>query len=245
MKRSWAAWLILTCVVAMTLSLPASAEEVEKKLRVSLSIGQFNTRDTLNSDSANILTLVDAKDQFVTYIEDPRNDNAALGELSLRPATVLVATAQYGLSRFFLIEGSVGYQKGDVGAIEMQAEFFGTFIEPIERHKYTVFNLEAGTIDKVPMQVTALARVRPKARFNPYLGLGVGYTLVGFSPSSDLNTLSKRMDGLIGGQSTLAPYPATLPQPPSAADFVPMTGAKVEAENYWEWHAVAGAEYSF
>ncbi len=241
-KRSMASWLIVTCAIALVLAVPANAEEIEKKFRASLSVGQFNTRDTLPSDSANILTLVDARDQFVTYIEDPRNDNAALGELALRPANRVVGTVQYGVSRFFLVEASVGYQRGDVGAIEMQAEFNQTFIEPIERHKYTIFNLQAGTMTKVPVQLTWIARLRPKARLNPYLGLGAGYALVGFTPSSELNTLSARMDGIVGGQTTLGTYPATVPNPPTVLG--PLTGASVSAENYWEWHAVGGMEYS-
>ncbi len=244
MKRSPASWLIVTCAIALIVSLPASAEEIEKKFRASLSIGQYDTRAALTSDSANILTLVDAKEQFVTYIEDPRNDNAALGYLGARPANRLVATAQYGLNRFFLIEGSVGYEKGDIGSIEMQAEFFGVFIEPIERHKYTVYNLQAGTITKIPVQLTGIARFRPKARFNPYLGFGFGYAAVGFDPSNDLDTLSARMDGLVGGQSSLSPYPATLPNPPAEADYAPMSGARASAGNYWEWHLVGGVEYS-
>ena len=245
MKRSLASWLTVMCAIAALLvSLPASAEEIEKKFRASLSIGQYDTRSALNSDSANILSLVDAKDQFVTYIEDPRNDNAALGNLGLRPANRIMATAQYGLNRFFLVEGSVGYEKGDVGSIEMQAEFLKTFIQPIERHKYTIYNLKAGTITKIPVQLTGIARFRPKARLNPYLGMGFGYAAVGFAPSDDLNTLSARMDGLVAGQSRLDPYPATVPNAPVPADFAPMSGATVSADNYWEWHIVGGMEYS-
>jgi opacity protein-like surface antigen len=241
-KRSVGSFPVVLCVIALIFSLPASAEEVEKKIRVGLSLGQFNTRQSLASDAANIMTIVDANEQFVNYIEDPRNDNAALGELAIRKGTRLTATIQYAINRFFLVEGSAGYQKGDVGAIEMQAEFSGMEIKPIERHKYTVYNLSAGEMTQVPLEITAIARFRPKARFNPYLGAGLGYNLIGFTPSSDLNTLSARLDGLSGGQTRVSPYPATQPQAPSTIG--PLSGAKVSADNTFEWHVVGGAEYS-
>jgi opacity protein-like surface antigen len=231
------------CSVALALSTPAGAEEIEKKLRVGVSIGQFNTRDVQESNAANILTIVGPDQQFITFIEDPRNDDAALGQLTIRPAWRGLATVQYGINRFFLVEGTAGYQKGDVASIEMQAEFAGTYIEPIERHKYTIFSLAGGTMTQIPFRVTAVVRFRPKARFNPYLGAGGGYTVVGYEPSEELNTLSQRMDGLVGGQTTLLPNPATTPNPPAAEDFVPMTGATVQADNYWNWHLVGGAEY--
>ncbi|MBZ5640309.1 MAG: outer membrane beta-barrel protein [Acidobacteriia bacterium] len=243
-KRSLGSWVFVLCAVALILSLPASAEEVEKKIRVSLSAGQFNTRDVVSSDSANILTIVDQNEQFVNYIEDPRNDNAALGDLEIRTAPRVMATIQYAVNRFFVVEGSAGYQSGNVGAIEMQAEFLGTVIAPIERHKYTVFEVQAGKMTQIPLQVTAIARFRPKARLNPYLGLGAGYTMVGFEPSSGLDTLSRRMDGLVGGQTRLSPYPATQPQAPAASDLVALSGGKVVADNSFEWHAVGGMEYS-
>ncbi len=240
-KRSVGSWSAVLCAVALILSLPASAEEVEKKIRVSLSVGQFNTRDSLSSDSANILTIVNQNEEFVTYIEDPRNDNASLGDLQIRPGDRVVASVQYAVNRFFVVEGSVGYQKGDVGAIEMQAEFLGTPIAPIERHKYSIYDLPAGKMTQIPLQVTAIARLRPKARLNPYLGIGAGYKLVGFTPSEALNTLSDRLDGLTGGQTRVSPYPATQPQAPSTIG--PLTGAKVTADNTFEWHVVGGMEY--
>jgi opacity protein-like surface antigen len=241
-KRGVDSFPVVLCVIALIFSLPASAEEVEKKIRVGLSLGQFNTRQSLSSDAANILTIVDADQQFVNYIEDPRNDNAALGELAIRKGDRLTATIQYAINRFFLVEGSAGYQKGDVGAIEMQAEFSGMEIKPIERHKYTVYNYQAGEMTQVPLQLTAIARFRPKARFNPYVGAGIGYKLIGFTPSSDLNTLSTRLDGLTGGQTRVSPYPATQPQAPSSLG--PLIGAKVTADNTFEWHVVGGAEYT-
>jgi opacity protein-like surface antigen len=236
-------WVVL-CAVALVLSLPASAEEVEKKVRFSVSAGQFNTRQSVASDAANILTIVDANELFKSYTEDPRNDNASLGELAIRKAARVTATVQYAINRFFVVEGSAGYQRGGVGDVEMQVEFSGMEIKPIERHKYTIYHFEAGTMTQIPLEVTGIARFRPKARFNPYLGLGLGYRLIGFAPSSTLDTISTRLDRLSGTQTRLLPYPSEIPTT-SGQELTALSGARVDAQNTFEWHAVAGAEYSF
>ena len=50
------------------------------------------------------------------------------------------------------------------------------------------------------MELTALARFRPKAQLSPYIGAGIGYVFVGYKPSSEMNTpLSRNMDASVGG----------------------------------------------
>ncbi len=244
-KRSLMGWWVVSCAVGLTLFLPAGAEEVEKKFRVSFSLGQFNTRATLPSDAANQLYMVDENDLWEWVLEDPRNDNAALGSLKIQPGNRAMVTGQYAINRFFVVEGAVGYQKGDVGDVEMQGEFIGTVIEDtqVATNKYAAYSIPVGTMTQVPFQLTAIARLRPKARLNPYLGIGAGYTLVGFEPSAALSDLSTKMDALEGGQATLQPRGGL--SLPSNADFKPLTGARVTADNTLEWHVVGGMEYSF
>ena len=234
--------LAVSLVVAVLGSLPATAEEVEKKFRIGFSLGQHNSRDNLPSDSANILTVVDENAEWFTQFEDPRNDNAALGQFQMRAADRMSVTGQYAVNRFFLVEASLGYQKGEVGDVEMQAQFSGLQIDLEERYKYTVYNFMAGEIESIPIHLSAIVRFRPKAAFNPYLGIGGGYTLVGFEPSDDLDRVSGIIDSLSGGQTTLMDYLNTVPTFPT--EYVGMTGARVEAPSYLEWHVIGGFEYA-
>lgn len=234
--------LAVSLVVAVLGSLPAAAEEVEKRFRIGVSLGQHNSRDTLQSDAANVLTVVDENDEWVTEYWDPRNDNAALGQLQMRVANRLSVTGQYAVNRFFLVEASLGYQRGDVGHVEMQAQFDQVQIDPSERFKYVAYSFMAGEMQSVPMQVSGIIRFRPKAAFNPYLGIGGGYTIVGFEPSADLDQVSSTMSSLSGTQTLLQDYLNVAPIIPT--EYEGMSGARVEAPSYLEWHVIGGFEYS-
>lgn len=211
---------------------------------MSLSYGQHNARDVVSSDSANLLIVYDEFDEFSTLYEDPRNDSAALGQFQIRAADRLTLTGQYAVNRFFLVEASAGYQRGRVGDVEMQVEFDQLELDPeVERFKYTIYSFPAGDIEMVPLQLSAVVRFRPKAVFNPYLGIGGGYTLVGFDSSGDLDGISRTMDSLRGGQARVLDYLAAVPTV-AATENVEMSGAVVEAPSYLEWHVVGGFEYS-
>ena len=70
---------------AVAFSAPALAEDVEKKLRVSLALGGYNSLDETQSNSANTLAVIDrvkfneGKRELVDFYADPRDDNAAFG----------------------------------------------------------------------------------------------------------------------------------------------------------------------
>ena len=51
-----------------------------------------------------------------------------------------------------------------------------------------------GELERVPIQITALARFRPRASFNPYFGAGIGYSILGFDPDPAFDELSLNMD---------------------------------------------------
>lgn len=227
---------VVTCLAPQSL-----AEEVEKKLRFGLALGQINTRQNVPSDAANILVLTDATGAGVEFFEDPRSDNAALGVLSIRPAWRGTASLSYAFNRFWILEGSIGYQTGNVGDIEIQAEFFGQEIPSTERNLFRVYNVDAGTMTQVPIQATVLCRFRPKAKFNPYLGAGAGYTFVGFSPSDSLDQISANMGLAVGRQTALSPFPGGYA---GIGEARPLQGVAIEADDYLEWHVAGGAELS-
>lgn len=219
------------------------AEEVEKRFRVGLSVGGYHTNDEVRSDSANQMVLVDPEiPSFRDLYEDPRNDGAAIGTLAIKPSIRLAMSGQYAFTKIFLLEGTVGYQKGDVGDVEMQAELnFDVYDTTRNRFNFKVFRFGAGEMTQVPIELTAVWRFRPKTTFNPFFGLGGGYTFVQFDSSSQLDEVSLNMDNAEGAFAVQSAFPGRFGSelPPEA-----LQGATVEVEDYLEWHADAGFEYA-
>ena len=233
--------------LALCAGLPVAAEEVENKFRLGLSVGGYNNQSSLTSDSANVLTLVDENEIYYGTYLDPRNDSSVFGALDVNSGPIATFSAQYAASQVFIIEASVGYNTNDVGDIEVQAQFQGTDIPDLRRFDFSSFRVPAGEMTRVPVQITALARFRPRASFNPYVGAGIGYSFIGFDPSDELDQLSVNMDGSRGGPSRLteATYGNPTLVAPDDAQIRDMQGAVIDVDDTFEWHLVGGAEFSF
>lgn len=216
----------------LALAQAAGADEVERRLRLSLAVGGIQAQDEIGSDAANVLSVINAEGEIAYQYEDPRPDSTVTGNLEIQPGTVATLAVQYALSRRFLIEGSGGYQHSTVGDVEVQHIQAGAFRFP------------AGDLTRIPLELTGLVRLRPQARLNPYFGGGFGYAIVGFEPSDALDQLSLALDRSRARQSELLPNNAGIivPASPPARE---MTGASVEAEDVWEWHVAGGAELAF
>jgi Outer membrane protein beta-barrel domain len=237
--------LATATVVAGFVGRPALAEDVEKKFRVSASFGMYNVQDEVHSDAANNLILLAPDLEIETLYRDPRNDSAAFGNLEIKSGGIVSAQAQYALSSIFLVEASAGYQKTDVGDVEVQVQFLGLDLPDIERVHFDTFHVSVGEIEEVPVQLTFLGRFRPRSSLNPFFGVGFGYVFQGFAPSSEFNDLSTTMDSLRGGLATVSPdFPGdlSLSNPSATTD---LAGATVDIRDTWEWHLAGGMEYSF
>lgn len=234
-------WLLIT---VMLIGSPSMAEDVEKRFRISLHTGGYDSRDEVPSNSANVLAVVDGDTGAILLgVADPRLDSSVFGDLSLNPSIRSVAALQYAPNKILVLEASVGYQNGDLGDIEIQAEFPFAEVDEIEPFNYDIFRVPAGTVEQIPIQLTAMARFRPRAAFNPFIGAGIGYTVTGFKPSAELNTLSLRLDqstgGFLGIDSNGLGYQGL------SAPASDLKGIEVETPDTFEWHVVGGAEYSF
>lgn len=229
-------------VVSVLAWTAAHAVDVEKKIRVSVQLGGYNTEDEIASDAGNQLLILNPDNSFEGFLRDPRNEDAAIGTLGIEAAPRIMATVQYAVNKVFILEAAVGYQKGDVGEVEVQAQYARIEIPENLNFNFAVTRLTAGEIEQIPVHLTAMARFRPRANFNPYVGGGVGYTVVGFDISEDLDTLSRRMDSL---QGAFIPVLDTLGNFGTPGPTQDLTGAEIIAPDYFSWHAMGGAEYSF
>jgi len=237
--------LIATGVVAGSSVDRAWAEDVEKRFRVSASFGMYNVQDEVRSDAANNLFLLNENLRIVRLYRDPRDDSAVFGTLEIQPGGIVGIQAQYAITKIFLVELGGGYQKTDVGDVEVQAQFRGIDIPDILRVQFAPYRIPVGEIEEFPLQLTFLGRFRPRASLNPFFGVGFGYTIQGFEPSSAFNDLSRTMDSLRGAQSLVTPdFPGdiNLSVPTTLID---LSGATVDVRDTWEWHLAGGMEYSF
>ncbi|MCP3982468.1 MAG: outer membrane beta-barrel protein [bacterium] len=233
--------LLVACIAT-----PALAVNIEKKFRIGFNIGGLNGQDEVTSDSANVLTLVDDLLTPTKVYIDPRNDSSVFGSLELQPGALATLNASYAVNKIFVIEASVGYQQTDLGDVELQAQFLEIEIPEQEPFNFTTFRVRAGDIERIPIQLSAMARFRPRANFNPYFGGGVGYSFVGFEPSSEFDQLSLNMDAALGDLAAVDE--ATFGRPTfdnSGVVAGDLQGARVDVDDSFEWHLLGGFDYSF
>jgi opacity protein-like surface antigen len=233
-------------LLAVAAAGPVAAEQVAKKVRLSLSVGAFNGDDDVESDSANVLNLREPDLSFDSLFRDPRNDSAVFSSLGIESSPIVTLAGQYAVNNIFIVEGSVGYQKGDLGNVEVQAQFEPSEFEEVP-FNFRPFLVDGGELTRIPVMLTAMGRFRPRASFNPYLGGGVGYAFIGYDTSPEFDALSQALDASIGGQTRLTPSIPGTPElvVPSPDQFTDLEGATVDARDTFEWHVAGGAEYSF
>lgn len=233
---------LLLCASFVTL---APAADVEKKWRLSFVVGGYDTQDEVKSNSANQLVITDDDNIPQAVLRDPRNDSAVFADLKIDSATRATFAAQYAINKIFIVEGSIGYQKGDVGDIEVQVQFPGIDIPAEEDFAFETFRIPAGEMEQIPIQLSALARFRPRASFNPYFGAGVGYIIVGFDADDEFNQLSLNMDQSIGGFAPLQGLFGGIQALTAPSMVGDLEGADVDARDSFAWHLIGGGEISF
>lgn len=221
------------------------AEEIEKKFRLGFSVGAFDTADDLHSTSANRRTLFLPNGEFDDQIYDPRNDSAASSNFGVRSELGAVLSASYAFNRLWYVEASAGYRTGEVGNVEVQAQFNGTKIPINQSFAFSIFNLSGGTVKQIPLQLTAGIRFRPKASLNPYVCAGVGYTFNSFEPSDELNQLSRDLDSSIGGFARVQGTLFGGEQFATGGTLANLSGISMDVPDAPEWHFGGGMEYSF
>lgn len=185
----WVAPLVACSLLACW---PAAAEDVKNRFRLSLALGGYQSQDEVNSDSANVLTVLDDQGEILGRYSDPRNDAGVAGNFEIQPGSIATLAWQYGFTRFFLLEGSVGYNGNDVGQIE------------VDPWNGDAVRFSAGKLTRLPVQLTGLWRFRPDKRFKPYVGAGIGYSFVEFDSSDELIQLSENLEASEARQAELA-----------------------------------------
>jgi outer membrane protein W len=231
--------------VLFALAPGARAEEIEKKFRIGVSIGGAITTDAEKSPSANRRTLFDANGEVFDFIYDPRNDSASFSNFSVGSAYGLQVSGSYAFTRNWYLEANAGYHEATVGNVEVQAQFDNAPLPNLQSFGFRIFNLDGGNLKQIPIQLTAGYRFRPKASFNPYVGIGVGYLINEYSPSAEINELSRNLEASLGAFRTLEGTGQGGENFSQAGTPQSLTGIKVEAPDSAEYHLSAGFEVTF
>lgn len=235
------------------------AEDVAGRWRLSGAVGGYNADDAVESSAANRLDVLNTcirtlscapgEDIVLQRFRDPRNDSDVFGSLDVNPAFIGTLAVQFGLNKIMVLEGSVGYQKGDVGDVTVSADIPGNdSVDPeLIPFNYVSQRITVGELERVPIQLSALARFRPRATFNPYIGAGIGYSIIGFESDPELDTLSQRIDASLGVQTRLLPIFSNGVGSIGGAttDGIAQTdldGAYVDFRDTFEYHIAGGAE---
>jgi outer membrane protein W len=224
----------------------AQEDKETSKFRIGFSLGGTRTEAEIESEAGHTLFLEDVFREPVDFLRDPRNDTGALGSLDFGYAVRAAVSWGYQFSDRWSAELSAGYQRADVGNIEMQVQFDGIPPDNQFQFLFDIFGIPAGTLEQVPIDLSFQARFRPKAAVRPFVGFGFGYMWVGFDPSDELNELSLRLDSSSGldteiqgnpfGRKFLSGIPGTERS---------LQGATVEAPDAWTWHLATGLEWAF
>jgi opacity protein-like surface antigen len=240
-KRGAAAVALALLITAGT---GARAEDVSKKFRVGFMLGFMDPSSKLQSDAANELRLFDHELEFQVLYQYPRYDSSVFGALELTSEPLTNFSLQYAATKMLMIEMNLGYQQSDLCCVEVQAQFNGVPIDEQIGFNFQTFRINAGTVERIPLQIGALVRFRPRSTFNPYVGGGLGYSFVGFSPSDEFNDLSINMDNSNGGLAGVSPatFGAASFTNPSPGAIENLSGAQVDIGDSFEWYLAAGAE---
>ena len=239
--------LVLACVLVMFAMLPASAESVSKKWRLGLNVGGHMPQAEIPSDAANTLTLFDRDLEFAWELDDPREDSSIFGTLEIQPGTISNLSVQYALDSVFVIEGSIGYSQTDLGQAEVQVRFAQSSSTGDLGLDFHTFRVPVGELAITPIQLSGMARFRPNATFNPYIGGGIGYQIVRHGANPEFRQLSQSMEDSLGIQTRIfGPSEGMrptldVPQGP----ILDLQGAVVDAPDTLTWHAMFGGEYTF
>ena len=215
------------------------------KLRLGFYLGGTWTGSEIESEAGNTLFLEDPYREPVDFLRDPRNDTAALGAFNFGYGVRASLSGSYQFNDRWSIELSSGYQRSNAGNVEIQLEPLGIPPDQQFQFQFDVYQVPAGTIEQVPVDLTIAARFRPKASVRPFVGFGFGYMLVGFNPSGELDQLSMDLDAS-RGVDTVLEGPAFGRKFLNASGVQrSLSGATVDAPDAWTWHGTAGLEWAF
>lgn len=222
--------LIILMLVGALLSPTVLAEEINGKWRFELQIGGVDPGDSIRSTADRVMTIrtLDGRD---TQFEDPRPNSLATQETSQSSDTRFDARLGYGFAAWknseLFIDVGLGYYTTFLEDIEIaysldrnDPQYYGSirelnlrFGDPVGfksdrfigtgAEDWEGLRIDGGKLKMIPISANFLLRFRPTKRMNPYIGGGVGYYFVDFTPTAAWNAFADQMDASCVSYATM------------------------------------------
>jgi opacity protein-like surface antigen len=235
----------------------ATAENLNNRWQIGGGIGFVSTQDDIRSNAAFVDFanpgpdgIPDSGDETILFV-DPRPDDTLSRETTIQETFNVSVGATYGISDSFSIQLEGSYFQGNV----VQFDTFFIEVFPADTNNDGVLNsgeksrrqsnipFTAGTYTQVPISLSGVFRFRKDSPLNPYVGVGVGYVFNNVEDSKQFDELAQtladaeiRSIGSNAGTGFIIGSGATMP---------PFEGLRMELDDGYEVHLVAGAEYFF
>jgi len=276
MTRRIVRFLTASAAATLLLLTSARAEDTKGKWQFGFGISYFTTIDYIrdNSDLAFVTTNNDSGGLPGVGAVDERPDINILNQPSIQDDFKIDFSGSYGLTRWLALEIAGSYQKSSVGNIEyfvvdntrqplpdasatdvracgsdalhqVLCDNYPPINEQPEKRSNSF--VPVGQITKIPIQFSGLIRFRPESPFDPYVGLGVGYTLASLENSRQFNDRAQEVSTLKVNQAWEGEFTNLV----SEANRRPALGQtsftpgplQATVRNSFEWHAVSGVDY--
>jgi hypothetical protein len=225
--------LALGCASCAAASGARSEGAAEPRWSVSLAVGGVDTRDEVRSNDGNVLAIVDETGATVDRFIDPRPDAGVTRTLEAGASGIACVGLEYQAAPRVAVGLSAGYFQSTVGEIGVY------LVEADASHV-----LDAGELTSVPIRLAAVSRFRQRKTLRPYLGAGVHYTVLGFDPSAELDSLSTALDLSSAQRSLLSSEAGGNELVRVVSDPVRgFRGVEVEVGDAFGWNAIGGFEW--
>jgi opacity protein-like surface antigen len=206
-------------IVAVATAPLAQAEDIVGRWRVEVHVGALDPGDSIISEAGNLMTLV-TEDASRLEVNDPRSNiqgNLALQEAQINADPRIDLRAGYGFAAWknteLYIDFGIAYYEQSIDNIELaysldvqDPDYVGgglligntsTFNRDGARffeEQWQAELIHGGQLETYPVSINALARFRPTKRLNPYIGAGLGYYFVEFTPSTRWMEVADALD---------------------------------------------------
>jgi len=214
------AGLIAVALTALVCLSATNAEEIKGRWRVELQIGGLDPGDSILSDADRGMTVL-LNSGRETFFPDPRPNSLATEEARQSADTRFDLRLGYGIASWksseLYLDVGLGYYTTFLEDIEVaysldrndgnyydrfgQRELYQRFGDAVGFQNDSTFvedwdgqRVDGGRFRMLPVSANLLLRFRPTKRMNPYIGGGIGYYFVDFTPSDEWTALANQLD---------------------------------------------------
>ncbi len=204
--------LLVILVVCFLAATPLIAEDEKGRWSFSLGLGVLSTTDDIRSNAA-VLQVIErgvpddiSDDKIPIETVDQRSDDLLGRETALEESQIYNFGVAYGLTSWLSLQLDVGHYEGDVSNLDTFR--IGRRFVDINNDNFLVeadgellktplkdasVPITVGSLEQIPVMLSAVFRFRKDSPFNPILGVGVGWMFTDFKQSGAFKDLNDQI----------------------------------------------------